>query len=388
LPLFPGVVGNNSGLHIRGSRSYATYYLLEGFSATNPLYGSNAVPLIPQAVQSVDVHTGTFGVRLPSATGGIVESRLRTGGDSPEVTAEYRTDDLVQPGKEFLGTTPQGLKSFVVTVGGPVVNGIRYFLAGRYAFLRNDQSMFLDPFRFEGLTDDGFVGGGVTGGRLLLAPDAVESGVIGLKRNYIYKNWTRRSAFNATVAADFDELVGIPLTLRVFGVFGRTRFPGGGPYPGSGGNWPQALDGHYRSEEREMMNESTAAWASGIASIRLGPSSVFDLGVSYQRHSTESYDPNFGRYDFSDYLQYQDSLAHTSIGFPTREWRDRYTGPFLQSTIYGFELLHPESPNNAYSKRFLDDQKLRVRKYQKPANLSRPRSGRRFFGRSALRQPL
>lgn len=350
LPLLPGIVSLDDGLHIRGSRSYATQYLLEGTNVTNPLYGLPAVNLIPQAVASVTVHTGPFGARLPSATGGAVESAMRTGGDEFEMRAEFRTDDFAKPGNPFLGTTPQGLKDFVLSMGGAVTPGLTYFLAGEYVFLRNDQSLFLEPFRFDGLQEDGLYGGVANQGRLLVAPDPAEAGRVEYKRNYIFKNWTRRSALNATITADLFALVDIPMMVKLSGVFGRSRFPGGGPFPGSGGGWPGSLGGYFRAEDREMMNETRTTWVSGNASLRLGPGAVVDFTVSYQRHSTELFDPDFGRSGFDDYLEYADSLAHARRGLRTDEWQNRYKGPDVQSTIYAFPFLHPNTPNNMYAR--------------------------------------
>ncbi|MBE0558665.1 MAG: hypothetical protein IH628_15675, partial [Proteobacteria bacterium] len=276
---------------------------------------------------------------------------MRTGGDKFAMSAEYRTDDFVRPGNQFLGTTPQGLKDISLTMGGPIGSGLRYFLAGEYTYWRNDQSLFLEPFHFDGLTDDGLYGGTATRGRLLVAPDPAEAGIIEFKRNYVYKNWTGQSALNANISADLKTLADVPLTLKLAGVFAHSMFPGGGSLPGSGGEWPEALNAYFRSEEREMMNETRTAWASAIASLRLSSESVFDVTVSYQQHSTESYDPEFGRSGFDDYLQYPDSVANAARSLRTNEWRSRYTGPSIQSTIYGFALQHPSSPNNVYSQR-------------------------------------
>ena len=81
LPLAAGVVSINNELHLRGSRSNEAGYFIDGVDVTNPMYGSNGVALIPEAIEMLDVHIGPYSATMGSYNGGIVMSRMKTGGD-------------------------------------------------------------------------------------------------------------------------------------------------------------------------------------------------------------------------------------------------------------------------------------------------------------------
>jgi hypothetical protein len=343
LPLLPGVVEFNRDLHIRGSRYYENVYALHGFNVTNPVTNTNGFELIPEATEEIEVHTGPAGASQYSANGGIIVSQMRQGGDRLEAFAEYRTDDIVKAGGEALGTVPLGVKNLVATVGGPAIEGVRFFLAGQYRYLRNDQAVFLEPFHYEGLTDDGFWGGSETFGRLLVATDPTQNGIIDIKRNYMANNYTESGSFNGNMLFDLNQMAELPLRLQILGMYGLTKSPGGG-------GWPQGFVEYYRPLDRQYMNETTNWMIAGRLTHILSSTTFYDIGLSYQSRFAETYDPNFGHSSFKDYLEIPDSAAAAARGFRTSEWNGRYSGPFTQSTIFSFLFTHPEAPNNGYFK--------------------------------------
>lgn len=358
LPLLPGVVEFKKDLHVRGSRSYENVYVLNGINVTNPVTNNNGFELIPEATERIDVHTGPTGAGQYSANGGLIASHMRVGGDRLEAFAEYRTDDVVKAGGEFFGTVPLGVKNIVATVGGPAIDGLHFFFAGQYRYLRNDQAIFLEPFRYEGLTDDGFYGGSATRGRLLPAMNPADSGIVDFKRNFISKNWFEKFDLNGNIALDLRSLTKVPLDMKFWGLYVQSQQPFGMAYPpfsstpaaSDGAGWPGALTNFFRPEDRLYRNE-TANWLIG-GSVRYAIDSRTSatLALAYQARFSETFDPRFGHSSFADYLEIADSAANAAKGVNTSEWRSRYAGPSLYSTIWGFTFTHPHAPNNAYAK--------------------------------------
>jgi hypothetical protein len=73
LPFVPGVVQDNSGqVHVAGSETYATLYLLDGFDIRSPVSGSLSMRVSADAVRSIDTQTTRYPVEFGRATGGVI----------------------------------------------------------------------------------------------------------------------------------------------------------------------------------------------------------------------------------------------------------------------------------------------------------------------------
>jgi len=73
LPFNPGVVQDASGqVHVAGSDSYTSLYLLDGFDIRSPISGLLAARISPDAVRTIDVETTRYPVEYGKATGGVV----------------------------------------------------------------------------------------------------------------------------------------------------------------------------------------------------------------------------------------------------------------------------------------------------------------------------
>ncbi|MGB2867717.1 MAG: Plug domain-containing protein, partial [Bacteroidota bacterium] len=154
LPLIPGVSQVNGALHIRSDRDGSPTYLLDGFNVTSPLDNSAFVSLIPEAIDELQIHTGAYGAEFGRSTAGIVLSRMRTGSDTLQFGLKLLSDDMGGPDGKALGTTVFGYRNIVLTAGGPVFPGLKFFVAGQHNFMRDRQPMFLDAFRFDSLRVD------------------------------------------------------------------------------------------------------------------------------------------------------------------------------------------------------------------------------------------
>jgi hypothetical protein len=323
LPLFPGIAEVNGTLHFRGSRAGEVAYVLDDFNVTNPFFNSNGVPLIPEAIEEVQIHTGAYGPLLGTANGGVVVTRLRKGGESLTTSFDVQTDEFAKPGQEFLKTTVQGYRNIVATVGGPLpLLDMRFFLAGQHTFLRNRQPMFFEPMHYDSLVTDAY------GARQQGVP---LPGPLYLGKNYLDRNWSQRTILQGNTSLDFA-----PLHLQLFGSYSYEELP-------QESAWPYRLTNYFR-QARSFMNEEESTFGGARGTILVSNDTEIRFSVSFLRQSARQYDPDFGDH----WPLYTDSLANAQIGYTG--FVNRYNGPYPFSTIFSFNVLHPHAPNNSYAK--------------------------------------
>jgi len=322
LSILPGVVSQNGNLHFRGGRAGEVGYFVDGFSVTNPFFNSNGVEIIPEAIEELDVVTGAYGAELGHSNAGLVHMRMRTGSDSLQFFFSGQTDNLVPIGTELWNTTSFGYRNYVGTIGGPVVPGIKFFVAGEYEYFGNRQQMFLEPFRFEGLvTDD--LGSRPAGTPL---PGPVE-----FKRNYLENNESSKTTIQGNSTLEFGGF-----QVRLTGSYSKLEFP-------DGGNWPNALQNYFR-QRRNMKNEEHTSFGGLTIAYKLTDDVSYDIGFSYYDRFSQRSDPDFG----DDWMKYADSLENARKGYTGFYYR--YAGPYPYSTIFQFNFIDPGSPNNSFSK--------------------------------------
>jgi len=325
LPLAAGVVSINNELHLRGSRSNEAGYFIDGVDVTNPMYGSNGVSLIPEALEVLEVHTGPYSAAMGSYNGGIVMSRMKTGGDQLSAFVDIQSDKFRSPGKEFLKTTVQGYENVVGTIGGPLPwLGIRFFLAGQRTTYANRQPMFLEPFRYENLVDDGLWRYSNVGRPL--------PGPVAFSRNFLPGNRSERSTFqgNGTI-----ELYGI--SLSAMGSYDENEYT-------VGSEWPLVLT-NYFNQSKNMISRTKTKLGAVRAEYSLGEIVSATVSFSFYDRYSKTFDPVFK----DNWLAYGDSAANATY-FNTSKWLNRYNGPDLYSTIFAFRFYAPGAPNNKYSK--------------------------------------
>ena len=342
-----GVSERNGNLYVRGGRSGEIAYTIDGSGTTNPFYNSNNINVIQEAIEEIQVQSGGFTAEYGGAMSGLVRTTTRTGGSKYQFTFDAQTDDFAGPGEEFLSTTPRGYRNVVVTAGGPVgTNDIRFFVAGQHNYVRNRQSMFLEPFRFDSLKQDalGSRGPGVAGQLLPFG------GNLEYKKNYLYDNWSQSNQVQGTVLFDFN-----PLKFKLNGSYEFANSP-------DGNKWPGGLANYFRSKAREVtmpdkskrvtrrynMNETTRYILGGRFTHVLSPSTFYEAGVSYQNRFAETFDPEFKGDTFKEWLQYPDSVANAKLGY--KGWDGRYAPPQPYSAIQKFLFSHEDAPNNGYFK--------------------------------------
>lgn len=340
LALNAGTVRQDDELHIRGGRSGEVAYFIDGATATNPRSNEEMITVIQEAIEEIQMQSGGYTAEYGGANSGVVNTTIRTGGSRFHGTIDYRTDDFVKGGNEFLGTTSQGYHNVVATLGGPVTSRLRYFVAGQYNYMRNRSRVFIEPFNTDdfidpvtgqtlgevgGLVDDGLEGRGV--GDSLPGP-------ISFERNFLPNNWQRNLSTNATLVYTLSNAV----KLRLTGSYAYNRRPW---------DWRTlyyAVNNSFLDRIREITTNQ--ALVSLRATHIINPTTYYDVSVSWSTRNYKSFDPQFG----DEWLKYTDRRVWDELGLDTSEWQSTFRGPLDYSTIANFTLTPPGEPLNSYEK--------------------------------------
>jgi hypothetical protein len=326
IALNAGTVLQDGVLHIRGGREREVAYFIDGATATNPFFNTENVSVIQEAIEEIQMQAGGYTAEFGGANSAVVRTTVRTGGPNFKATVDYRTDDFAHSGEQFLGTSSFGYRNAVITLGGPLTSKLRFFIAGQHNFMRNRNPSFIEPFRFDGLTDDGFEGREV-------GEPLPNGGVVEYKRNHLPKNWKQDNSVQGTLVYDVSSA----LKLRLTGSYRHYKAPT------QGTNFFSSLFNYYNLDRRPELTSKT-----GLISLRathlLNPTTYYEVNLSYSNRSAKTIDPVFG----DNWRAYPDSIANAEKGYTG--WQRRYLGPPRYSTINNFEFEAPGTPINSYDK--------------------------------------
>jgi hypothetical protein len=322
LALQAGVVQQDGTLYIRGGRAGEVAYFVDGARVTNPVFNTQNISVIQEAIEELQLQAGGYTAEFGGASSGIVRSNIRTGGSQLRLSLDYQTDRLGEPGSEAISSSVFGYQNAVFTIGGPIMNKLRFFFAGQHNYMHNRNVMYIEPFRFDSLVTDQL--GGRPAGELLPGP-------VEFKRNHLPNNWRRINTGQGTLLYDLREI-----KLRLTGSYQEDKLP-------LGGSWPGVLAAYY-NQQRNRIQTTNSYFINARATHLLGSNTFYEVGVSYQDRSFKAVDPDFG----DNWQLYVDSLANAEIGYT--EFRRKYAGPLAYSTINGFNFNHEQTPNNRYDK--------------------------------------
>ena len=331
--LSAGAVQQGGTLYVRGGRAGEVGYYVDGANATNPLFGTESYSAIREAIDEVQLQTGGFTAELGGANSGIVRTTTRTGGSLFKISLDYITDDFAKPGSKFLGTSGFGYKNGVGTISGPIINGIRFFAAGQMNYFRDRQQMWLTPFEFDNIVDDG----------LNIANNAGKPlpGPIKFLENSKPNDFLQDIQGQGNVLFDLKQLVNAPVKVRVNVLYDVNT-------SNNNSTWPNALNNTFLNPDKYSQNE-TKTFSGGIKLTHMVSQTTFyEVGVSMQSRNARTYDKTFG----DNWYAYPDSAANAAAGFGAgvNNWVNRYAGPPQMSIIQNFRFNDPNTPINAYSK--------------------------------------
>lgn len=133
------------GIHIRGGRSREVVYWIDGVPVSDGYDGSAIVEVDKNAIQELQLVSGTFNAEYGQAMSGIINMVTRTGGDKLSASANVSVGGWYSPkstdeglGSEsfdFIGMDkyePMDTKIVSLSLGGPLlVKKLRFYVSGR-----------------------------------------------------------------------------------------------------------------------------------------------------------------------------------------------------------------------------------------------------------------
>jgi len=347
-----GTVLQDGDLHIRGGRTGEVAYFIDGATATNPLTNTENISVIQEAIEEIQMQAGGYTAEHGGSASGIIRTTMRTGESKYKASVDYRTDDFVHSGEQFLGTSSYGHRNAVVTLSGPVpgLSKVRFFFAGQHNYMRNRNPSFVTPFstndyidpvtgltlgELGGLVDDGFED------RPVNAP-LPDGGVIEYKRNSLPGSFRQENTGQGTIMFSATD----NLKFRFTGSYRHLK------YPTQGSNFFSNLQYNYYNNDRVPEGTRKNYLASLRATHIINPTTYYEVGVFYSNRYSQNVDPVFG-HDWKKYTDRDENFANgLGIDPETGEstWRSKYQGPDWISTIYNFEMEPPDNPNYGYYK--------------------------------------
>lgn len=153
-------------LHVRGGRSDEIGYLIDGVKVDDPLYGSFSNTLNKDAINEMEVISGTFNAEYGDAMSSIVNLVTKDGGSAFHGKIEYTSPMInsspYRQANAFPGVTDEG--NYVnntmydqqaipvpgtinLSLNGPVISNLTFLLSGIY---RNEDSYLPHGYNVEG----------------------------------------------------------------------------------------------------------------------------------------------------------------------------------------------------------------------------------------------
>ena len=139
------VVGVDGSIHIRGGRSNEISYLVNGISVTDPYSGQQGVQVENNAVQELNVISGTFNAEYGQAQSGIINIVTKEGGDKYSGSIIGYTGSYISQSNVYLNINnlrPFSYQDIQGQISGPVpgLKSFKFFLSGRY--LKDDGYLY------------------------------------------------------------------------------------------------------------------------------------------------------------------------------------------------------------------------------------------------------
>ena len=348
IALSPGAVSQDGKLYIRGGREGDVGYFLEGASTRNVFgrtrslgasaddtFGNdraeNLTTVIPEALEEFQVQAGGYNAQYGGSNAGIVRQTLRSGGTDYKASFLVETDRYTGMNEEALGSFSYGYSNYVLTLSGPIVDKIKFFVAGENSFERDWRKVFWTGFRFENLPDDksdptlqalGF-------------DDTVD--VLEVKDGNIPGMFLNRYTTNGTITFDYN-----PIIVRVGGAFSWQKSQG-----------TSSVIPEIFNLGRLPLTEVSDLLLNAKVTHIISPNVLYEVNINYSDNRDKRYDPDLG----DSFMTYGDSISNAAIGYAYRSFT---SGPGNSNfgagnptgySLYGFPFDRYGEPQTAYQKR-------------------------------------
>ncbi len=325
ISLSAGVVMQDNTLFIRGGRIDETGFYLEGINVRNPMTGNNAVRVVQDAVEEVQVQVGGYTAEYGGANAGIIRQQLKSGTRNFKGTLDYTTDNITfkskdnaYDGKQRLGAYWYGYDELTATLSGPILGEkVKFFGLANYNYQRDP-----NPQRYPGINLGWYRDASTQDSINLVYPAGA-----------LMDNQNRAITFSSTLSVDLN-----PIQIRFAGTYTDQSFQNPQNSNRVAGSISNMLNTS-RTEQRDAKNGSGSVKFTHVLSDKM----FYDITLGYFFQSQKFYDP----YLKDDFMAYGDSLANAQYGFTN--FQSRYVRP-SQISIYGFAFSQPGDPLAGYGK--------------------------------------
>jgi hypothetical protein len=313
----PSVIVQDGNVHIRGGRRDEVGFYVDGAVANNVMNNANAVAIIQEAVEETQVFAGGYAADVGGFNSGVVRQNLKIGGSTWNGSFDARADGFgnAEEGVKWLDTYVYGHKNLIGTVGGPLGDRVRLFVAGEWNQQLDSQVRFSEGYEFTELIDKNpNTPSDFRGDTLNISyPDGFTP-----KQNF------ERMGLNSTVLLD------IPLRTRLSAVWAHSEWD------------VRATPMLTVFNDRTPVDMTDVILLSAKSTVRFGTGSYLDLKANYYTRTLERSDSWMG----TDWTTWYDSAAVVSK-FPEAEYRNAWRSQY-DYMLNGFYFQRQGAPNNAY----------------------------------------
>lgn len=307
-----GVVEKGGSLYIRGSRSDAVAFYVDGVLVNNPVFGGSRASTITNAIEEIQVQAGGYSAEYGGANGGIVSTQTKAGSEKYNLTAEVITDAFAKPGNKYLGGFSYGYSEYVITMGGPLIpdyKSLKFFFAGNNVFQRTPAN-YERGYNFVGLYDPG----SPTDTFNIVYPE-------GMRLNQAANTYQGQGNISWDLGA---------ISLRLNGNYTFSTSRGGV-------NWTAVAN-----QNNASLDENRTVSSSLKLTHVLSSNAFYDVIVNYFGDFYVTMDPIFKH----NITMYGDSVANAGYGRTMLSDGQLRTG----YQAYGFNFSKYETPNASYRK--------------------------------------
>lgn len=311
-----GIVADmQDNLYVRGSRSDAVSYYVDGVLVNNPVFGGSQTAVITNAIEEIQFQAGGYSAEYGGANGGIISTHTKVGTEKYDVGVELITDNFIGVGNDYLGGGYSfGQSEYILTVGGPLLpsyKNLRFFVAANNDFERSPQE-FYKGTDLKGIFDPGF--GAAADTFDFYYPDGYRVGA-----------WTNDYNIQGNLTWNLQ-----PITFRLNSSFKRTE-----------GSVGVDID-EYATRSRAGKNEGHTITGSLKMTHVLSTTTFYDVIVNYFNDYYVRMDPIF-RHNIT---AYGDSIENAAVG--TQMLGDGQNIP--TNDAYGWAFVPGPRPYNLYRK--------------------------------------
>jgi outer membrane receptor protein involved in Fe transport len=295
----PGVVTLNGNIYIRGGRPDEVGFKVEGVGVNNIVHGGQALHVVAEAVEQMQVQAGGFNAEYGGANAGLVQTGFRSGSpDAWKASLLEETDNFTKQNKKALGGFSYGYNDLTGTVGGPILGKkLRFFGSFENTFYRDPSQAVRGPYDFTGanaLISDPtytFAHPPVPGSSANSRPDTISASSAGGNAVGGGNNlWVT----SGTLLLDLGDI-----QVRGSGSYSYNKYQ------------DQAFFTALLDQARLPMHDNKDGFANIRLSHALSPTMFYEVNFNYFNNVHRDYDPIFG----SNVFAYGDSAQNAAHGF-------------------------------------------------------------------------